>query len=532
MVASAETIGASSGATAGGSAGAGRRTPVAQEVAVVATGARPGTDASKRELFTENTSTALVFPNGGVIALSAAVEPGQLLFLTNQRTQQEVVAQVTRKRTNPATGYYVELEFTEPAPDFWGIAFPEVPEAAPDPQRPTLAELLQAAEPGANDLSPNAPAPSASAVRALVAEVEALRAQLQLIQSQGTGGNAAGESAALAAPPSDASKAPATPASDPVVKLAPALSAVLASMAASAGSAPPSAPGTAMPGSGEATALTAEDENLLPKPALDFQKAPKPNPQSSGRGGADRLGSLRLALLAVVSVFAVMVAAWNMHWLPWLSAKRSVADHTPATTRPGANAVPARPAAPPTAEAHPNPSSAAAGQSVGSAPKQDAATLAPARNAVRDSAATTPAEPAAPPDAAAVAAEAHERPAAVTPVVKRAPVHPSAAAEPPRASAVASPVDDASTTPPRLIKSARAVAPSRALREFMTGNVTLDALIDKSGEVKDMKVLSGPAIFHKAAMEALKKYRYEPARRNGQAVAAHVTVTIPFWFEP
>lgn len=78
----------------------------------------------------------------------------------------------------------------------------------------------------------------------------------------------------------------------------------------------------------------------------------------------------------------------------------------------------------------------------------------------------------------------------------------------------------------------RAVAPADALRQFVTGNVTLDAVVDKSGHVESMKVLSGPASFHKAAMEALKQYRYKPARQNGKAVAAHVTVTVPFWFEP
>ena len=368
MVASAEGFGAGSGTTAG----ANRRTPVAHEVAVVATGARPGTDAGKRELFTENTTTALVFPSGGVIGLSAAVEPGQLLFLTNQQTKQEVVAQVTRKRTNPATGYYVELEFTEPAPDFWGVTFPDTPAAAPDPQRPTLAELLQAAEPGANDLSPNAPAPSAGEVQALVAEVEVLRAQLKLMQSQGAAKEA--EATGAAAPPAGTASATATRASDPVVNLAPALSAVLASMAVSAASNPPSAPGTIMTGPGESSARsTGEDEHLLPKPALDFQKAPKQGAGNRGRGAAgDRLGSLRLALLAVVSVFAVMVAAWNMHWLPWLTGRASSADHAPVATRPAASAAAAKPAAPAKPDAHPASATPTQGVSNAASPAKNA----------------------------------------------------------------------------------------------------------------------------------------------------------------
>ena len=78
----------------------------------------------------------------------------------------------------------------------------------------------------------------------------------------------------------------------------------------------------------------------------------------------------------------------------------------------------------------------------------------------------------------------------------------------------------------------RAVAPSVALRDYVTGNVTIDALIDESGHVTSTKILSGPAMLHKSAIEALRQYRYEPALKNGKAVSAHVTVTVPFWFEP
>src|SRR5215470_17884112 len=71
-----------------------KRNAVAHEAAVDVTGAKPGLDAGKRELFAESTSSVLVFENGGVIRLSAAVAPGQLLFLTDTQTKREVVAQV------------------------------------------------------------------------------------------------------------------------------------------------------------------------------------------------------------------------------------------------------------------------------------------------------------------------------------------------------------------------------------------------------------------------------------------------------
>ena len=90
--------------------------PVALETAVVATGARPGRTGDKRELFTEETQTVLVFEKGAVIRLSAAVADGQLLFLTNKKSGKEVVTQVVRKRSFRPTSCYVDLEFTEASP--------------------------------------------------------------------------------------------------------------------------------------------------------------------------------------------------------------------------------------------------------------------------------------------------------------------------------------------------------------------------------------------------------------------------------
>src|SRR5207253_1284360 len=99
--------------------------PVALETTVIATGARPCDTAAKRELFTEETQTVLVFERGAVIRLSAAVADGQLLFLSNKTTGKEVVTQVLRKRSFRPTNCYVDLEFTEPCPGFWGIEFPK-----------------------------------------------------------------------------------------------------------------------------------------------------------------------------------------------------------------------------------------------------------------------------------------------------------------------------------------------------------------------------------------------------------------------
>src|SRR5437899_10007578 len=94
--------------------------PVALEVPVTVNGARAVEGSDKREPFSETTSTVLVLASGAVIRLSASVAPGQLLFLTNERTRKEVVCQVVKSKNYRIAGY-VELEFTEPVLGFWGM---------------------------------------------------------------------------------------------------------------------------------------------------------------------------------------------------------------------------------------------------------------------------------------------------------------------------------------------------------------------------------------------------------------------------
>src|ERR1700687_4283127 len=98
--------------------------PVTLEVPVTVNGARAVEGSDKREPFSETTSTVLVLANGAVIRLSASVAPGQLLFLTNDKTRKEVVCQVVKSKHYRSVSGYVELEFTEPVLGFWGMRFP------------------------------------------------------------------------------------------------------------------------------------------------------------------------------------------------------------------------------------------------------------------------------------------------------------------------------------------------------------------------------------------------------------------------
>jgi TonB family protein len=102
----------------------GRPQPVALEVPVSVNGARTVAGSDKREPFSESTMTVLVFGNGAVIRLASTVVPGQLLFLTNDKTKKEVVCQVVKSKNYSNVSGYVELEFTEAVTGFWGMRFP------------------------------------------------------------------------------------------------------------------------------------------------------------------------------------------------------------------------------------------------------------------------------------------------------------------------------------------------------------------------------------------------------------------------
>ena len=131
-----------------------KQQPVALEVPVTVNGARTVEGSDKREPFSETTKTVLVIGNGAVIRLSSSVAPGQLLFLTNEKTKKEVVCQVVKSKNYRSLSGYVELEFTESVVGFWGMRFPSdrlgaAPETAAIPQ--PVALTVEA--PAANDTS-------------------------------------------------------------------------------------------------------------------------------------------------------------------------------------------------------------------------------------------------------------------------------------------------------------------------------------------------------------------------------------------
>ena len=71
--------------------------------------------------------------------------------------------------------------------------------------------------------------------------------------------------------------------------------------------------------------------------------------------------------------------------------------------------------------------------------------------------------------------------------------------------------------------------PEDMRRANVSGVVTIDCLVDPHGEVQDLKVLKSTNVaFVKPALDALKKWRFKPAQRDGSAVPIRITIPIRF----
>jgi len=70
--------------------------------------------------------------------------------------------------------------------------------------------------------------------------------------------------------------------------------------------------------------------------------------------------------------------------------------------------------------------------------------------------------------------------------------------------------------------------PPIALIARAQGTVMLQAIIGRDGTVQDLKVLSGPALLVRAAMEAVKTWRYQPTLLNGEPVDVLTEISVSF----
>jgi protein TonB len=82
--------------------------------------------------------------------------------------------------------------------------------------------------------------------------------------------------------------------------------------------------------------------------------------------------------------------------------------------------------------------------------------------------------------------------------------------------------------PPRKRVHVNPVYPPIALAARVQGTVVLEAVIDAEGNVANLLVRESIPLLDAAAIEAVRKWKYEPTRLNGRAVPVVMLVWVAF----
>lgn len=479
------------------------------EIPVSVTGAKASSTTGSRDLFTEESRTVQVFKDGAVITLVAPIAEGQLLFLTNQKTSQEVVCQVVGKWDFQAPKCYVKLQFTEGRGDYWGVEFP-----ADQPKAESKAEKKNA-----ETSFPVASLPIDSGrvetPSGMDSEVEALRKQLL-----GEDTKQGKERSIETAPHADHQAAPAESLLMPAAKDRNEAGRAVINMALPISK-------TKSETSGEAS----KDpfEGVLAEVESDIAAVPDKAPQVESRKAtrpvqAPSLSKGRLIGLSAVLVLALIGGAWYENLWP----------HLPVGKKTGT--VVARPLPPKNApKSLPSASVAKTEQAANANAAQTSGESAntTANDTKEDASKGKPAETDASRTESRPAESTKEKTSSREEKVREETVKENAGPNvTPSASAAEAVANDAPVTPPKLVKAANPVYPPNAMRSYITGDVKAEVVVDGKGRVTDVTVLSGPQALRAAAVDALKQYQYAPAMQGSKAVEAKTTAVVKFWFNP
>jgi protein TonB len=79
-----------------------------------------------------------------------------------------------------------------------------------------------------------------------------------------------------------------------------------------------------------------------------------------------------------------------------------------------------------------------------------------------------------------------------------------------------------------LIKRVQPTYPAQARQMRLQGAVQLQATIGRNGSVINVKTLDGDAILARAAMDAVKQWKYQPYLLNGEPVEIQTQITVNF----
>ena len=81
---------------------------------------------------------------------------------------------------------------------------------------------------------------------------------------------------------------------------------------------------------------------------------------------------------------------------------------------------------------------------------------------------------------------------------------------------------------PALVRRVNPIYPPLAKATRTQGTVVLDCIIDKHGNITQMKLVSGQPLLVQAAFAAVQQWKYQPTLLNGSPVAVEMHVTVIF----
>jgi TonB family protein len=458
----------------------------------------------------EETRTVIIFPQGAVVRLSATVTPGELVVLTNKRSGADVVCRVTSIKTQPGIQNYVNLEFAQRAVGFWEES-PQVEQANPAEQSPAASAPPTVVPPAPTPISAafKTPAPVMAEAQPVVksptpaAEVKSVSAQSLKVTSL----------ADVSAVNVGGAEEDADPAPTRVSEITPA------------------------------PVATLKQPHILPSrtPRLQSFEVTRP---------AEGKSTKKIALMATAAVALLALGAAGGAFLLQRDRSTTVAQQMPASpmSTAAAPAPTASAPAPPITNAYsrsgtlePVASSSARNSSL------EVPTPAPVRMTVETPRVEVQAQPAPPArqtiklgkivapkmkstqlnssEPPPVFADANGLPrslsdSAFNTVARSGPVAP----EP----APVAPIKGGQLQQPKLVSSVAAVYPANARTQRIQGDVVIDALVDASGKITEVKLISGHPLLQQAAMDSLRLWRYAPARLNGDPIPVHIKVSVSF----
>lgn len=90
------------------------------------------------------------------------------------------------------------------------------------------------------------------------------------------------------------------------------------------------------------------------------------------------------------------------------------------------------------------------------------------------------------------------------------------------------PVKGGNVQLPKLLSSVAPTYPQLAATNHVEGEVKIQAEISASGRVTSTKVISGPILLRAAATNAVRQWKYSPAKLDGKAITMQYEVTVRF----